>query len=226
MIERILWCTWKRFVLQRDLAGFRASYRSFASTAVRFSEGNRLHGTASVADATLGRYTYIASGAVVHRAEVGAFCSIGPDAHVGGLGRHPTRWLSTHPIFFSTKGQVAKSFVDTDCFDEFVPTRVGNDVWVGARALILDGVTIGDGAIVAAGAVVARNVEPYSVVAGVPARPIKARYTSERVEILKRLRWWEWDMSQLNAAAPLFREDGDVQVEKLMLLAREIESRG
>lgn len=217
MIGRIKWLAWRRFLLQRQLTGFHASYRSFASMSSRFSEGNRLHGTAVVADSSLGRYSYVASGAFVHHADVGAFCSIGPDACVGGLGRHPTRSLSTHPIFFSTKGQVTRSFVDEDCFDEFLRSSIGSDVWIGARAIVLDGIRVGDGAIVAAGAVVSRDVMPYSIVAGVPARTVKARFSPKNIEILLRLQWWDWDIASLQAASSLFLEESDLMVEKLAM---------
>ena len=86
---------------------------------------------------------------------------------------------------------------------------VGNDVWIGYEAVILSGVRIGDGAIVAARAVVAGDVEPYTIVGGVPAKPIRKRFTPETIHRLERLRWWDWPREKLQLLLPLLRR-GDL----------------
>lgn len=102
------------------------------------------------------------------------------------------------------------TFSDADYFTEMKSVVLGNDVWVGANALILGGVTVGHGAVIAAGAVVTKDVPDYSVVGGVPAKVIKYRFTAEEIALLLKLQWWALPDSVLSANAQLFRS-GDVQ---------------
>lgn len=97
---------------------------------------------------------------------------------------------------------------------------VGNDVWIGAGAMVLDGVKIGDGAIVAAGAVVTTDVAPYAVVGGVPARFIRSRFDEPSIRVLLDVRWWDWSMNKIRAAADLFRLSGDSAVRDLLAFDR------
>ncbi len=123
-----------------------------------------------------------------------------------GAGRHPLDWLSTHPAFYSTRSQAGLSFVDENLYDELsARTVVGSDVWIGARSLIMGGVEVGDGAIVAAGAVVTRSVPPYAVVRGVPATVARFRFTPEVIEELLDFRWWDLPDATLARIAPGFR---------------------
>lgn len=111
---------------------------------------------------------------------------------IGGLGRHPTDWLSTSPTFYSTLNQVGTSFADTNLFDELQTVQIGNDVWIGARVTVLDGVKVGDGAIIAAGSVVTEDVMPYTIVGGIPAKRLRDRMPPAHAEKLRALGWWDW----------------------------------
>lgn len=126
---------------------------------------------------------------------VGAFCSIGPEVLIFGRADHPTNLASTYP--FRTK-LLRPDAGNADAITKG-PVRIGNDVWIGARAMILSGVTIGDGAIVAAGAVVARDVPAYGIVAGNPAKLIKHRFAPEIVTALLEIRWWDWPDEKIRA---------------------------
>jgi len=96
----------------------------------------------------VGRNTYFSDDCRFHWCTVGAFCSIGPEVRAG-LGRHPTRdFVSTHPSFYSLHDACKGRFTTRQRFEEYAPIVIGNDVWIGARAIVVDGVTIGDGAIV------------------------------------------------------------------------------
>lgn len=160
----------------------------------------------------LGNYSYIANGARVNNAEVGKFCSIGPDVRIG-LGKHPVRdYVSTHPAFYSQHNASGASFADRTKFTESERVFIGNDVWVGQSAIVCDGVHIGDGACIAAGAVVTKNVEPYALVGGVPARFIRFRFPVDTIERLLRLRWWDKDISWIKKRWEVFSD-----IEKFLI---------
>lgn len=136
-------------------------------------------------------YSYVGRNSLIQNTTIGAYCSIANDVCIG-LGTHPKDFFSTSPIFYQVKNtlEVNNSNFDLD-FDEYCPIVIGNDVWVGARAIILDGVSISDGAIVAANAVVTRDVPPYAIVAGIPAKIITYRFKQDKIDILLDLKWWD-----------------------------------
>lgn len=160
---------------------------------------NTIYEKATLVNVALGDFTYIASGTAIRNTTIGKFCSIGPEILIG-LGKHPTSmFVSTHPLFFSTRGQAQEVFCDCSCFNETANIIIGNDVWIGARAIILDGVTIGDGAIVAAGSLVNKDVPPYAIVGGVPAKVIKYRFETFEIEWLLRFKWWDKSIDWLRS---------------------------
>lgn len=162
-------------------------------TSSQFSEYNTIRKYARVRDSSFGSYSYVSRNSQVYHATVGKFTCIGPEVIIGP-GEHPTNMVSSHPIFYSTMGQSNPVIVAENLFDEFPRTHIGNDVWIGARAIIRTGITIGDGAIIAAGAVVVQNVEPYSIVGGVPAAPIRYRFSSDEIAAIRETRWWDKDL--------------------------------
>lgn len=145
------------------------------------------------------------------RLNIGSFCSIACGAKfIFTSANHSLGSLSTYPfpIFFEEWGLDAKNI--TDAWDNKGDITVGNDVWIGYEAVILSGVTIGDGAIIGARAVVTKDVPPYTIVGGVPAKPIRRRFSDEVVEQLQLLRWWDWDDERIrrNIAAI---QSGDIE---------------
>jgi acetyltransferase-like isoleucine patch superfamily enzyme len=170
----------------------------------RFGKYNTLYSNVSLTDVELGDFTYIADNTSISRTSIGRFCSIGPNVRCG-LGKHPAKkFVSTHPAFFSTKKQSQLAFVHEKLFDELVTTQIGHDVWIGANALILDGVVVGNGAIVAAGAVVTKNVPPYAVVGGVPAKVIKYRFSPEEIVFLQKFEWWNRGLAWIKSNSNKF----------------------
>jgi len=188
-----LWLVWY-FRTFKILLSNRDKYLriGYMSTLINVKVGkyNTFHPNTIIVNSSVGDCVYIAAGSHINEAEIGKFCSIGPNVKAG-LGMHPTHMVSTFPAFFSDRGQCQIMFSDKCYYEEIGKIKIGNDVWIGASAIIMDNVTIGDGAIVAAGAVVTKNVPPYAIVGGVPAKVIKYRFTEDIVESLLATKWWD-----------------------------------
>ena len=142
--------------------------------------------------------------------KIGKFCSIACGAKfLFTSGNHAMQSLSTYPfpICFDEWELDAQNI--RDAWDNKGDTVIGNDVWIGYEAVILSGVTIGDGAIIGARAVVTKDVPPYTVVGGVPAKPIRKRFDDATIERLETLRWWDWDYEKIKRSIPAI-QSGDI----------------
>ena len=151
----------------------------------------------------LGSYSYIAHNSHISHCNIGKFCSIGPN-FCCGLGIHPTNGISTSPMFYSTAKQNGFSICKENKLAEFAQTLIGNDVFIGANVTILDGITISDGAVIGAGAVVTKDIPPYAIVGGVPAKIIRYRFDEDTIKRLLEKRWWDGDESSLYNVERLF----------------------
>lgn len=137
----------------------------------------------------LGDYSYIAKNSNVSNCVIGKFCSIGPN-FCCGLGIHPTNGISTAPMFYSTARQNGVSLCNGCKVEESKQTTIGNDVFIGANVTLLDGVKVGDGAVIGAGAVVTKDIPPYAVAVGVPAKVVKYRFDEHTIKALLERQWW------------------------------------
>lgn len=177
-----------------------------------FFEGYNYVGKYSnVRNTSLGFGSYIGSKSFMPDCSVGRFCSIGSNVQVIS-GAHPTsEFVSTHPAFYSVTGSTGLSFVDHNKFKEFEYADknghraiIGNDVWIASNVLIVSPVRIGNGAVIAAGAVVTEDVEPYTIVGGVPAKVIGRRFDEATCEKIDSSEWWNWDLDTIRKNADCF----------------------
>jgi acetyltransferase-like isoleucine patch superfamily enzyme len=134
----------------------------------------------------IGDYTYISRHATIQSGKIGKYCSIGPRVSIGPP-EHPLKWFSLHPATYDPAWGIVESRATHDTKP---PPILGNDIWIGLNAVVLRGVAIGNGAVIGAGAVVTRDVPPYSIVAGVPARVIGHRLCASATSALDKEQWW------------------------------------
>jgi hypothetical protein len=188
MMHRLRWLLRLRRLAGEATFGHWLSWVDEASTL----EGhNYLAQRAKVIRSHLGLFSYVNYDSIVSNSHIGRYTCIGPASWVGGLGQHPIDRRSTHRMFYSDENKAWSGFCYAENFSENKRTSVGNDVWIGARCMVMDGVHIGDGAIIAAGAVVTANVAPYSIVGGIPAREIRKRFDQNTIDYLLNERWWD-----------------------------------
>lgn len=188
---------------------------------LRFTDPEpKIHPTAELKSCRLGRYAAIGERVVLREvivgdfsyferhgeaiyAEVGKFCSIAANSRINAL-EHPMERATTHKVTYRPNEYFRYLGVDA-AFRERrrqKKVRIGNDVWIGHGAVIMPGITIGDGAVVGANAVVTRDVGPYQIVAGVPARLVRPRFAEGIAERLQQLAWWDWPLERLFEAIP------------------------
>jgi acetyltransferase-like isoleucine patch superfamily enzyme len=149
-----------------------------------------------------GKYVGMNENCFIARGSIGSFCAIGARTAINPFN-HPSDWLSTHEFQYHPK-----SFNWIDEYNDFVrlerttdmfqPVTIGNDVWTGHNVNVMAGVNVGDGAIIAAGSVVTRDVPPYAIVAGVPAVVKRLRFPEKTITRLLRLKWWDLELAQLS----------------------------
>lgn len=166
-----------------------------------------------VFNSSIGAYSYLSPHSSLVYSSVGKFCSIGPNSSIG-LGHHTLNHLSTSSIFTERHNGTGHSWTDKQDVYPYKKVTVGNDVWIGSRVMVVGGVTIGDGAVLAAGAVVTRDVPPYAVVGGVPAKVIKYRFSEDVIEYLEKLEWWNLPEEKLKNCIGLFQKD-NISLEEL-----------
>lgn len=148
------------------------------------------------------RHSFCGYDCEITNTEIGSFCSIANNVIIGG-GMHPINWVSTSPVFYEGRDSVKTKFA-THKRELVKKTIIGHDVWIGQYVLIKQGITVGTGAVIGMGSVVTKDVEPYTVVAGCPAKIIKKRFDDKTISGLLKSEWWNLSEKQLHKLGELF----------------------
>lgn len=159
---------------------------------VFLDEPARLFSGCSLSNSKIGAFSYVSPGASLHSVSVGRYCSIGDGVQI--LSQHPHGSLTTSPFPYQRVFAAPFDAEPVHDYSRVLPTRIGNDVWIGSGAKLKSGITIGDGAVIGAGAVVTHDVEPFSIVGGVPAELIRLRFSEELIAQIKQLAWWQYNL--------------------------------
>ncbi len=166
---------------------------------------NKKYKRFKIGDNTYGRPNIFGGGELC----IGSFCSISTSATISLGAEHHSDWITTYPM-----NLICKDIVKETTFSKGKVT-IGNDVWIADDALILSGVTIGDGAVIGAKAVVAKDVKPYEIVAGNPAKHVRFRFSETQIEKLLEIKWWNWEIDKVKAEIDLILSDNiDNFIEK------------
>jgi acetyltransferase-like isoleucine patch superfamily enzyme len=176
---------------------------------------SKIEAGSSFYHSNMGKHSFCGYECDIFHADIGSFVSIANGVVLGG-GRHPMEWVGMSPVFYEGRDSVKAKFA-THKRRPIQRVNVGHDVWIGRSAIVLPGVTIGDGAVVGAGAVVTKDVAPYAIVAGNPARLIKYRFDQSTIERLQRLKWWDLDEERLHELGPFVAD-----VEKFLETAEKV----
>ena len=150
----------------------------------------------------MGKYSDVGYDCTIINTDIGAFCSLGANIVIGGAS-HTIDWVSTSPVFNENKDHLPKKFSHHK-FSLDSKTFVGNDVWIGNNVMIKSNVKIGDGAVLGMGSIVTKDVGPYEIWAGNPAKLIRKRFEEDKINKFLQIKWWDWTDEEIEKKAPLF----------------------
>lgn len=176
-------------------------YKNHVDVNTTIGKGCRIFQNNIICSASIGDCTIIGGNNVFNNVSIGSFCSIGSNVYVLD-SRHPIYkpFVSSNPCFYKSSNPMSliKSeyeFIEKTHNKNGFSAEIGNDVWIGTNVTIIGNIKIGDGAVIGAGSVVTKDVEPYSIVVGNPAKKIKERYDAHTIEMLLKIQWWKWPLS-------------------------------
>lgn len=195
--------------------------RLFSSRNSQVHRTSKIESGSSIICSKFDRYSFCGYDCDIYYSEIGSFTSIASNVVIGGA-RHPMEWVGMSPVFYKGRDSIKKKFSQFDLAAPII-TCVGHDVWIGRSAIVNSGVTIGNGAVIGAGSVVTKDVPPYAIVVGNPARIIRHRFAAETVAALEDAQWWLLDDYRLRILAAQIRNPEQFLAE--LKKTREVPTR-
>ncbi len=201
-----------------NLFNFKISKLAHIDHMSKIQKHTKIYRGCKVVNSQIDSFTYIAPNSYIVNSKIGKFCSISQYVYIG-LPNHKMDSLSTSPIFYSKHNALDIRWTENNLGVEISDVEIGSDVWIGRNSLIRAGVVIGNGAIVGAGSIVTKDVPAYSIVAGVPARIIRYRFSNDIIEKLLEIEWWNYSEDILKRNLDSFENPS---VEKLNVFERKL----
>ncbi len=202
------------FVILKYLFSKRANWKVIISEVYNCNIGIyvELKQTHHIFNSNVGNYTYIARNSNIYNTTIGKFCSIGAN-FISGNGIHTIKGISTAPMFYSSIKRNGITMCENNKIEEFLPVTIGNDVFIGDNVIVLSGINIGHGAVIGAGTVVTKDIPPYAVAVGTPAKVIKFRFNPNQIESLLSIKWWDFPEQKLkNVERNFFNIDSFIKM--------------
>jgi len=165
---------------------------------------SKVESGSNIVATTFGEHSFCGYNCEINNCDIGSFCSIANYVVIGG-GMHPMEWVGMSPVFYEGRDSVKAKFSEHKRKIS-KRTSIGNDVWIGHGVKIKAGVKIGHGAVIGMGSIVTKDIEPYAIVAGNPARLLRYRFEKRIVEALLKSQWWNYTDEKLKSVAVLFKD--------------------
>lgn len=168
----------------------------------KIHKSSKIESGSHIVNSSFARHSFCGYDCEIINCDIGSFCSIANNVTIGG-SQHPLEWVSTSPVFRAGRDSVVKKYSE-HVFKDDKRTTICHDVWIGEKALIKQGVTVGTGSVIGMGSVVTKNVDPFTIVAGCPAKMIRRRFDDVIINKLQEIKWWEFTDEELLKYAPFF----------------------
>lgn len=185
--------------------GGKSSPLAMITTRSYVSKLARVGRYAKIYNSIVGDYSYVGPKSWLINTVLGKFCSVSSGCNIG-LGNHTLNNVSTSPIFTEKINGTGSNWISEDVNKATVlPIKIGNDVWIGTNVIIQSGVIVGDGAVIGAGSIVTKDIPPYAIAVGVPAKIIRYRFDQETIELLLKSKWWDKSETELKELISIFQ---------------------